>query len=84
MTKYELYTQGLVSAIADVFNEESDNYMGDLKDADLTEFFTAANMALTMLFNEFTDDDKNAIEFTHVLNGLAVQKAIENVKGATE
>ncbi|MDQ8094220.1 hypothetical protein [Bacillus amyloliquefaciens] len=53
-----------------------------MEDVDLTEFFTAANMALLFLFNEFTGDQKNALEFTYVLNRLAAQKAIENVREA--
>ncbi|KJR67813.1 hypothetical protein [Bacillus velezensis] len=82
MGKYEQYTQGILSAISDVFNEDSEHYLTELENVDLTEFFTAANMALLLLFNEFTGDQKNALEFTHVLNGLAAQKAIENVKEA--
>ncbi|MCY9008349.1 hypothetical protein MOE50_04950 [Bacillus inaquosorum] len=82
MDKYEQYTQGILGAISDVFNEESDHFITELEDVDLTEFFTAANMALLLLFNEFTGDQKNALEFTHVLNGLAAQKAIETVREA--
>lgn len=82
MGKYEQYTQGILGAITDMFNEDSEHYFTELEDVDLTEFFTAANMALLLLFNELTGDQKNALEFTHVLNGLAAQKAIENVREA--
>ncbi|MCP6682959.1 hypothetical protein [Bacillus nakamurai] len=82
MGKFEQYTQGILGAISDVFNEDSEHYLTELEDVDLTEFFTAANMALLFLFNEFTGDQKNALEFTHVLNRLAAQKAIENVREA--
>ncbi|MED4828179.1 hypothetical protein [Bacillus atrophaeus] len=80
MGKYEQYTRGILEAISDIFNEESEHYISELEDVDLTEFFTAANMALLMLFNEFTGEQKNALEFTHVLNRLAAQKAIETVR----
>ncbi|TJZ71418.1 hypothetical protein FA037_05730 [Bacillus amyloliquefaciens] len=82
MGKYEQYTQGILGAITDMFNEDSEHYFTELEDVDLTEFFTAANMALLLLFNELTGDQKNALEFTHILNGLAAQKAIENVREA--
>ncbi|AWM47455.1 hypothetical protein [Bacillus amyloliquefaciens] len=82
MGKYEQYTLGIFGAISEVFNEESDHFIAELEDVDLTEFFTAANMALLSMFNEFTGEQKNALEFTHVLNGLAAQKAVESVREA--
>ncbi|MBN7743863.1 hypothetical protein JYA35_14855 [Bacillus velezensis] len=82
MGKYEQYIQGILGAISEVFNEESEHYLTELEDVDLTEFFTAANMALLFLFNEFTGDQKNALEFTYVLNRLAAQKAVESVREA--
>ncbi|MCY8002822.1 hypothetical protein MOB86_01205 [Bacillus haynesii] len=80
MDKHAQYSLALAGAISEVFNEESEHYISELRDIDLTEFFTSANSALLMLFNEFTGKKKNAIEFTHVLNGLAVQKAIAREK----
>ncbi|WHM14866.1 hypothetical protein [Bacillus velezensis] len=82
MGKYEQYTQGIFGAISEVFNEESEHFIAELEDVDLTEFFTAANMALLFMVNEFTGEQKNALEFTHVLNGLAAQKAVESVREA--
>ncbi|ATH94511.1 hypothetical protein ACH95_17175 [Bacillus glycinifermentans] len=80
MDKHQMYSVALSGAIFEVFNKESEHFIEELTDVDLTEFFTAANTALLMIFNELTGEKKNAIEFTHVLNGLAVQKTIENVK----
>ncbi|MFF2413498.1 hypothetical protein [Bacillus safensis] len=78
MDKHEEYVIKIAGALEELFFEDSHHYIAELEDVDLTAFFTSANAALGLLFNRYTGDHKNAIEFTHLLNGLAVQKAIES------
>jgi len=84
MNKHEEYTIKIACALEEVFNEDSEHFIAELKNVDLTAFYTAANAALGIMFNRHTGDQKNAIEFTHLLNGLAVQKAIESVEKGAE
>ncbi|PJI12383.1 hypothetical protein CTV96_09555 [Bacillus altitudinis] len=78
MDKNEEYVIKITGALGEVFNEESEHFIAELKNIDLTAFFTAANVSLGVMYNHYTGDHKNAIEFTHLLNGLAVQRAIES------
>ncbi|WP_144666698.1 hypothetical protein [Bacillus altitudinis] len=80
MNKHEEYVIKIACALEEVFNKESEHFIAELKNVDLTAFYTSANAALGIMYNRHTGDDKNAIEFTHLLNGLAVQRAIENVE----
>lgn len=78
MDKHEEYVIKITGALGEIFNEESEHFIVELKNVDLTAFFTAANAALGVMYTHYTGDQKNAIEFTHLLNGLAVQRAIES------
>ncbi|MED3832967.1 hypothetical protein [Peribacillus frigoritolerans] len=78
MGKYENYTFRLVSAINEVFNEESEHFIASLDEIDATTLFTALLGASNYVFNDLTDDNKNLIEMTHVLNSLAVQHIVKN------
>lgn len=78
MNKHEEYVIKIVGALGEVFNEESEHFIAELENVDLTAFFTAAGAALGVMFNHYTGEQKNAIDFTHLLNGLAVQRAIES------
>lgn len=60
-------------ALITCFTDDSDNYIGDVKHVDLTKFFTAYLYGGCILFNHLTGDDKNYLEFTHVLQTLFVQ-----------
>lgn len=78
MDKHDEYAIKIAGALEEVFHEESEHFIAELESVDLTAFFTAASTALGVMFNHYTGDQKNAIEFTHLLNGLAVRKAIES------
>ncbi|MBQ4817635.1 hypothetical protein IHP72_15375 [Bacillus pumilus] len=78
MNKHEEYVIKIACALEEVFNEYSEHFIAELKNVDLTAFYTAANAALGIMYNRHTGDQKNAIEFTHLINGLAVQRAIES------
>jgi len=84
MSKYEKYTFNLVNAINEVFEEESENFIADLDELDATTFFTAMLGAATYVFNDLVDDNKNLVEMTHILNGLAVQHILKKAKEETE
>ena len=45
----------------------------DLDKIDATEFFTGAFMALCLLFNKLTNQEKNYLEMTYIFNQLIVQ-----------
>jgi hypothetical protein len=49
----------------------------NLKDVD-ENFFTAELMALKLQFEHLTLEEVDLIEFTHILNKLAVQYLLEN------
>ncbi|AOC55298.1 hypothetical protein [Bacillus pumilus] len=78
MDKHDEYAIKIAGALEEVFHEESEHFIAELENVDLTEFFTAATAALGVMFNHYTGEQKNAIDFTHVLNGLAVRRALEN------
>lgn len=76
------YTQAIIEAVNSLFDEESElqKYEGWDK-VDLTSFFTAYIMAGNYMFNTLTGDDKNNLEFTHLVNQLIVQYMLRD-KGA--
>lgn len=41
-------------------------------------FFTAINMVACNMYNEITGDNKNILEFSYLVNQLAVQHIIEH------
>ncbi len=49
----------------------------ELKSETLTEDFTAMLYGMSVLFSEITGNDCDIIEFTHVLNKLAIQHLLE-------
>ncbi len=49
-----------------------------LDDENLTEDFTAVVFALNMFFNKVTGQDIDIIDFTHLMNKLAVQHLMED------
>ncbi|WP_353854767.1 hypothetical protein [Bacillus sp. Bos-x628] len=77
MDRHEQYVIKIIGALEEVFKKDSEHFISELKDVDLTSFFTAASAALGMMFNQYTGEQKNAIDFTHVLNGLAVRRVLE-------
>lgn len=80
MDKYKQYSALLMELLASAFDEDSENFIEPLETVDLTQFFTALIAAQTYVFNNLTGDDKNLIEMTHALNGLAVQHVVKAAK----
>ena len=85
VNKKELeYAILIQSAISDVFEEDSDNYIGaeELEEGDnLTHFFHAlANIVPTGIYNQITGNEHNQLEFNHIANLLCFQYMKEETK----
>ena len=73
-----------MTALADVYRDEEDRELvaftkmniGD----DITEDFTAMLLAMMCLLQRLVDYDGDMIDFTHMLNKLAVQHIMEGKK----
>lgn len=86
------YANQIAISIKNLFTENDEKkapcYIDfeELKQEDnLTEFFTGYLKAGTFIFNQFTKQEKNNLEFTHLLNQLCVQDLLkdnpERIKG---
>lgn len=74
MKKPEEIAHLLLANLQDqIQNEDNENHI-DLEDVDLTDFFHAlSNILPTYVFNKYTGEDKNQLEFNHVANKLCFQ-----------
>ena len=62
-------------------SEENRNQVMEIKADNLTEdFFIASLIAFKMQFEALTHDEKDIIEFTHMLNSLAIQFIMDEAK----
>ena len=63
-------------------SEDNQEFTQQLKldDENLTEDFTAMVFAINMFFNQVTGDTMDIIDFTHLLNKLAVQHLLADNK----
>lgn len=70
----------IYSNMNNIFMEDDDREpVMAIKIEDIDEnFFTAELMALKMQFENLTQQQVDLIEFTHILNKLAVQYLLEN------
>ncbi|MDB2121179.1 hypothetical protein [Clostridium paraputrificum] len=70
----------IYSNMNNIFREDDDREpVMAIKIEDIDEnFFTAELMALKMQFENLTQQQVDLIEFTHILNKLAVQYLLEN------
>lgn len=74
-----------VVALADAYKEEEsrDSYTVPKMEfaLDITEDFTAMLLALRLVYEKVTgDNESDLIDFTHVLNKLAVQYVMERME----
>ena len=81
MNEPERIAQLLLLNLADQLqNEENENYI-DMSQIDLTDFFHAlANVLPTYVFNKYTGDTKNQLEFNHEANHLCFQYSVKQDK----
>ena len=61
-------------AMSQVLDEDSEFYVGEINDENITEFIHAmANMVPPMLYEQLTGDQKSSIDFNHIANKLCFQ-----------
>lgn len=81
--KNEYYALQIRAAIFNMFRDDEEQEpchidLKELGEADnAVEFFIGFLKAGTLIFNKFTDSNKNNLEFTHVLNQLCVQDLLK-------
>lgn len=71
-----------VAAISDVYRDEESRELEsfsklELSDDDMTDDITAMLVAFQFVVQRLTGYDGDLIDFTHILNKLAVQKLLE-------
>lgn len=66
-----------LAALSDVYRDEEnrdlDAFLAIEFSEDVTEDFTAMLIAMAVIFNGVVENDVDLIDFTHILNKLAVQ-----------
>lgn len=73
-----------LTALCDVYRDEEDRELDAFSKVvfsegdDVTEDFTAMLLAMKVLVERFAGYDGDIIDFTHMLNKLAVQYVMEN------
>ena len=81
--KNEQYTYEILTSINNLLKSEEEQTYCHIefkeltKGDNLTQFFIGYLKAGTVIFNKFTGQDKNNLEFTHILNQLCVQDLLE-------
>lgn len=86
MTGVENKALQFVAALADVYRDEDDRELYAFEkmemSEDITEDFTAMLVAMSILFDRVSGFDGDLIDFTHILNKLAVQYVLEKQEGS--
>lgn len=82
MTKIEEKVMAFVTAITDVYRDEENRELEAFEKMefsdDVTEDFTAMLVAFQFIYSKITGDNhSDIIDFTHILNKLAVQYVME-------
>ena len=82
MNKTKQKAMQILTALLDAYRDEEKRELDafgklDLAE-DVTEDFTAMLLAFKVVFDRVCNDDGDLIDFTHVLNKLAVQYVMEN------
>ena len=71
-----------LTALMDVYRDEDNRELEAFEKlelgGDFTEDFTAMLLAMKVMIERITDFDGDIIDFTHMLNKLAVQYCMEN------
>jgi hypothetical protein len=81
--KTQQYTMAVADAVASLFRDDEEgnpHYHFNLDTIDATAFFTGAIMGLNFMFQRFTGQKKNNLEFTHLCNQLIVQDLLKDKK----
>ncbi len=69
----------LLLGISDIIqNEDNENYI-DMKEVNLTDFMYAlSSIVPNYIFNKYTGDETNNLEFNHIVNKLCFQYMNKN------
>ena len=82
MNKTQEKVMRFLTALMDVYRDEENRELEAFDKLeftnDVTEDFTAILLAFKVVFDRVCDDGSDLIDFTHVLNKLAVQYVMEN------
>ena len=77
MNEIKEKVQHFLAALLDVYRDEENRELeafGKMQfSEDVTEDFTAMLLAMKFVFDRAVGDDSDLIDFTHILNKLAVQ-----------
>lgn len=88
MTGVENKALQFMAALADVYRDEDDRELYAFSkmemSEDITEDFTAMLVAMSILFDRVSGFDGDLIDFTHILNKLAVQYVLEKQEGSED
>lgn len=86
MTGVENKALQFMTALADVYRDEDNRELYVFSkmemSEDITEDFTAMLLAMKVLFDKIVGDGDDLIDFTHILNKLAVQYVLEKQEGS--
>lgn len=81
MTTTEKKAMHFIAALSDVYRDEESRelqaYSAIEFSDDVTEDFTAMLIAMNLIFDRITGHEGDLIDFTHVLNKLAVQHIMD-------
>lgn len=77
------YAAAIQAHLAEMLTDEECIYYIEDWQEHLTEFFTAAIMAVSSLHGRVTDDSKSFLEFSYLVNRLIVQHIIEQREDET-
>lgn len=81
MNKTNEKAMHFIAALSDVYRDEENRELEAFSaiefSDDVTEDFTAMLIAMNLIFDRITGSDGDLIDFTHVLNKLAVQHIMD-------
>ena len=87
MTRIEEKTIHFMTALKDVYRDEESRELYAFSAIefgnDVTEDFTAMLLAMNLIFDRVTGTDGDLLDFTYILNKLAVQYLVEGKKEET-
>lgn len=83
MTKFDNKVLHFTTALMDVYRDDEERELPSLGkmewiDDELTEDFTAMLCAMSVLYDRITGENSHIVDFTHLLNKLAIQKLMES------
>lgn len=88
MTKIENKALHFVTALKDVYRNEENRELNAFSafefSNDVTEDFTAMLIAMNLIFEQVTGTDGDLLDFTYVLNKLAVQYIMDGERRNNE